>query len=258
MLAPPFVEESRVNDTLRVGLAQLRPVLLHRDRTRARVIEWIEKAADDRCRLIAFGEALVPAYPFWLTLTDGARFESSLQKAIHARYLDQAVDIDGGDLDPVCAAARRCTAWVYLGVVERPRDRGAHSLYCTLVAIDDRGRIRSTHRKLVPTYEERLAWSPGDGHGLQIHELDAFRIGGLNCWENWMPLPRAALQAQGENVHLAVWPGNRRNTGRKPITARPPMPSSISAPAARSLLPPIAATVRLGARARRRSTMAPP
>ena len=64
----------------------------------------------------------------------------------------------------------------------------------------------------MPTYEERLVWSPGDGHGLRVHELGGFRVGGLNCWENWMPLSRAALYGQGENVHVAVWPGNRRNT----------------------------------------------
>jgi nitrilase len=55
-------------------------------------------------------------------------------------------------------------------------------------------------------------WSPGDGHGLRVHELDGFRVGGLNCWENWMPLPRAALYAQGENLHVAAWPGSERNT----------------------------------------------
>ncbi len=64
----------------------------------------------------------------------------------------------------------------------------------------------------MPTYEERLVWSIGDGHGLRVHELGAFTVGGLNCWENWMPLARTALYAQGENLHIAVWPGNQRNT----------------------------------------------
>jgi len=64
----------------------------------------------------------------------------------------------------------------------------------------------------MPTYEERLAWSQGDGHGLVTHSLGAFTVGGLNCWENWMPLPRAALYALGEDLHVAIWPGNERNT----------------------------------------------
>jgi nitrilase len=68
------------------------------------------------------------------------------------------------------------------------------------------------HRKLVPTYEERLTWSPGDGHGLRTHRLGTFTVGGLNCWENWLPLARAALYGQGEDLHVAVWPGGVHNT----------------------------------------------
>jgi nitrilase len=81
-----------------------------------------------------------------------------------------------------------------------------------MIYIDQAGEIRSVHRKLMPTYEERLAWSPGDGHGLVTHPLGAFTVGGLNCWENWMPLPRAALYALGEDLHVAIWPGNESNT----------------------------------------------
>jgi nitrilase len=80
------------------------------------------------------------------------------------------------------------------------------------VYIDSNGAIQSIHRKLMPTYEERLAWSIGDGHGLQVHRLGPFTVGGLNCWENWMPLARAALYGQGEDLHVAVWPGGMHNT----------------------------------------------
>ena len=75
-----------------------------------------------------------------------------------------------------------------------------------------KARIKSVHRKLQPTYDERLTWSPGDGNGLQVHPLKQFTVGGLNCWENWMPLPRTALYGQGENLHVAVWPGSDHNT----------------------------------------------
>jgi nitrilase len=97
-------------------------------------------------------------------------------------------------------------------VIERPADRGGHSLYCSRVHIGSDGRIASVHRKLVPTYEERLVWAPGDGHGLVVHPVGDFTVGALNCYENWMPLTRAALYAQGEDLHVAIWPGNRRNT----------------------------------------------
>jgi len=85
-------------------------------------------------------------------------------------------------------------------------------VYCTLVYIDKNGNIGSTHRKLMPTYEERLVWATGDGHGLRVHPLGEFTVGGLNCWENWMPLSRTALYAQGEDLHIAVWPGGDHNT----------------------------------------------
>jgi len=98
------------------------------------------------------------------------------------------------------------------GIIERPADRGGHSVYASLVYIDAKGVIQSIHRKLMPTYEERLTWSPGDGHGLRAHKLGAFTVGGLNCWENWMPLARASLYGQGEDLHIAVWPGGRHNT----------------------------------------------
>jgi nitrilase len=101
---------------------------------------------------------------------------------------------------------------IYIGIIERAQNRGGHSIYASLVYINQDGVIKSVHRKLQPTYDERLTWAPGDGHGLQVHPLKNFTIGGLNCWENWMPLPRAALYGQGEDLHVAVWPGSDHNT----------------------------------------------
>ncbi|WP_284945019.1 carbon-nitrogen hydrolase family protein [Acidisoma cladoniae] len=199
-------------DKLTVGLAQIAPVWLDRDATLAKVLDWIEQAAAAGCGFVAFGEALVPGYPFWLEHTDGARFESSLQKDIHAHYLDQSVQVEAGHLDGVCAAAARLGIAVMLGTIERPADRGGHSLYCSRIHIGADGKVGSVHRKLLPTYEERLSWAPGDGHGLQVHPVGPFTVGGLNCYENWMPLSRAALYAQGEDLHVALWPGSLRNT----------------------------------------------
>jgi predicted amidohydrolase len=200
------------SDTLRVGIAQIAPVWLDRDATIDKVCTWIEGAARDGCELVAFGEALVPGYPFWLERTDGARFESPLQKALHAHYLDQAVDLERGDLHRVQEAAADHGVHVCVGTIERPADRGGHSVYCTLVQVNAEGRIVVAHRKLMPTYEERLAWATGDGHGLRTTAVGPFTVGALNCWENWMPLPRAALYAQGEDLHVATWPGSVRNT----------------------------------------------
>lgn len=198
--------------TLRVGIAQIAPVLLHRDATIDKVVQWIHKAAAEKVELLCFGEALVPGYPVWLERTDAARFEAPDQKRLHARYVDQAVDIDAGHLDPVIDAARTCGMTVILGVIERPRDRGGHSVYCCRVFISATGEILSTHRKLMPTYEERLSWAIGDGAGLVTHPAGPFTVGALNCWENWMPLARTALYQQGEDLHVAIWPGGDYNT----------------------------------------------
>jgi nitrilase len=199
-------------DTLIVGLAQISSVWLDRDATIAKVVDWICRAAALNCGFVCFGEALTPGYPFWIEHTDGARFESSLQKDIHAHYLDQAVQIEAGHLASVCKVAAELRIAVMLGIIERPHDRGGHSVYCSRVHVGADGKIASVHRKLMPTYEERLSWAPGDGHGLQVHPVGPFTVGGLNCWENWMPLSRAALYAQGEDLHVALWPGNLRNT----------------------------------------------
>ncbi len=200
------------NDRLTIGIAQIAPVWLHREATLDKIIRYTKLAGEADCRLVAFGEALLPGYPFWIELTEGARFNSPVQKDIHAHYMDQAVQIEAGHLDGLCDAAREMQLAVYLGCIERAKDRGGHSLYCSLVYIDRKGGIQSIHRKLMPTYEERLTWAPGDGHGLRVHRLGPFTVGGLNCWENWMPLARAAMYAQGEDLHVAVWPGGAHNT----------------------------------------------
>jgi nitrilase len=200
------------NNLLTVGLAQIAPVWLDRKGTLNKVKAYVQIAAEQGCHLIVFGEALVPGYPFWLELTDGARFNSRLQKTIFAEYAAQAVQPEAGHLQGICEMAAEHRIAIYVECTERAADRGGHSLYCSLIFIDQGGDIRSVHRKLMPTYEERLVWSSGDGHGLRTHSLHAFHVGGLSCWENWMPLARSTLYGQGEDLHVAVWPGGSHNT----------------------------------------------
>ncbi|MFN2458101.1 MAG: carbon-nitrogen hydrolase family protein [Chitinophagaceae bacterium] len=197
---------------LKIAISQIAPVWLNKQETILKVIAQIDEAGIKGCELVVFGEGLIPGYPFWVELTDGARFNSGVQKEIFAHYFNQSVQINNGDLQTICNAAFKNKIAVYLGCIERPADRGNHSLYCSLVYIDQSGTIRSVHRKLVPTYEERLVWSNGDGKGLIVHSLGAFTVGGLNCWENWLPLARTTLYAQGENLHISIWPGSVRNT----------------------------------------------
>ena len=198
--------------TLTVALAQISPVWLDKTATLKKVEQSIIDAAKEGAELVVFGEALVPGYPFWLALTGGAQWNTQLNKELHAHYVHNAISIEHGELNAICNLAKTHKIAIYIGIIERPLDRGGHSIYASLVYINANGEIKSVHRKLQPTYDERLTWSPGDGNGLQVHPLKAFTVGGLNCWENWMPLPRTALYGQGENLHVAVWPGSDHNT----------------------------------------------
>ncbi|MEC8510563.1 MAG: carbon-nitrogen hydrolase family protein [Planctomycetota bacterium] len=193
---------------MKVAIGQIAPVLLDRERTLTKIVDAVAEAGSGEAELVVFGETLLPGYPVWIGRTDGARFAAQDQKEYHSLYLEQAVDIGAGHLAPVQAAAKEHGITVCLGVAERHQ----HSVFAARVFIGADGEILSVHRKLRPTHEERLTWAPGDGAGLVVHPVGPFTVGGLNCWENWMPLARAALYAQGEDLHCMLWPGSRRNT----------------------------------------------
>lgn len=201
-----------MENLLKIAMAQIAPVWLDKAATLQKVENSIQDAAKENCELIVFGEGLIPGYPFWLALTGGAEWDKKINKELHAHYVKNAIQIEADELSAICALAKTHKMAVYLGIIERAKNRGGHSLYASLVYIDADGEIKSVHRKLQPTYDERLTWAPGDGNGLRVHSLKAFTVGGLNCWENWMPLPRTALYGLGENLHIAVWPGSDHNT----------------------------------------------
>ncbi len=169
-------------------------------------------AAAQDVELVAFPETFPSGHPFWLELTGGARFDDPAQKRAYAAYLEAAVAIDGSELRQIAEAARDLGVFVYLGTTERATGSARGTVFCTLVAIDAQAGVVSTHRKLIPTYEERLVWGTGDGHGLLVHQYAGTRVGGLNCWENWMPQARHALYAQGGTARqrLAGHPAQHR------------------------------------------------
>jgi len=197
---------------IRVAAAQARPHWLDATATTQKVLAWLQDAAAQGVELVAFPETFLSGYPFWLEHTGGAKFDDATQKRAYAAYLEAAVEIDGPELAVITQAARDLKLFVYVGTTERGTQSARGTVFCTLVAIDPAAGIVSAHRKLMPTHEERLVWGQGDGHGLRVHQLGSSRVGGLNCWENWMPQARHALYALGEELHISVWPGNPRNT----------------------------------------------
>jgi nitrilase len=186
----------------KVAVVQQPSVALHRDRTLKRGVELLEEAAGKGARLVVFPETWVPGYPEWLwRLRPGDDFE--LTGEIHARLIENSIDLAAGQLKPIQAAARRLKVTVAIGIHERDGSFSRGTLYNTVVMIGPDGEILNRHRKLVPTNPERMVWGMGDASGLKVVETPAGRLGSLICWENYMPLARFALFAQGCEIYIA-------------------------------------------------------
>jgi nitrilase len=196
----------------RVAAAQVRPAWLDPGATAKKAVQWLEDAAAQGVELVAFPETFLGGYPFWLGLTGGAKFNDARQKRAYAEYLGAAVETNGPEVNSIVEAARDLDVFVYLGALERAVDQARGTVFCSLLAIDPAAGLVGVHRKMMPTYEERLVWGFGDGNGLVVHQMRGLSVGGLNCWENWMPQARHALYALGEELHVSVWPGDPRNT----------------------------------------------
>jgi nitrilase len=208
VIAARRLPDAAPGTTLTVAGAQLGGPWLDLEARMARVVEAAELAAAEGCELLAFPETYLAGYPFWLARTQGARFDDPAQKACYAYYLQAAIEVRGPEHRLLEQLSADLGLTLLVGVTERGRGDGRGSVFCTLLTIDPKHGLVGHHRKLVPTYDERLVWANGDGAGLRTHGVGASRVGGLNCWENWMPQARHALYAQGEELHVGVWPGS--------------------------------------------------
>lgn len=178
---------------------QAAPVFLDAQRTAHKAAGLIREAASRGARLIAFPEVFIPGYPYWNWITDPVTGSAWFERLVHA-----SVAVPGPEIEIVCNAARETGAYVVMGVNERsPISLGV--LYNTLVFIAPSGEIIGKHRKLVPTWAEKLTWTGGDGSSLRVYDTELGRLGGLACGENTNTLARFALLAQGELIHVASY-----------------------------------------------------
>lgn len=187
---------------VRVAVCQAAPVPFDPPAAARKAADLARRAADDGARLVLLPEAYIPAYPrgFDFGVVVGDR--SPAGRELHGRLCETAVSVPGPETEILARAARDARVWLAVGVVERvPRRIG--SLYCSLLLFDPDGRLALRHRKLKPTGAERLVWAEGDGSSLRAVQTPFARVGGLICWENYMPLARAALYADGLDIHLA-------------------------------------------------------
>jgi nitrilase len=181
---------------VKVAAVQAAPVFLDLEGSLQKALGLIEKAAAEGARLVVFPEAFLPAWPAWVDEVLPGEDE-----AWHLRLLEQSVVVPGPVTEQLGAAARRAGVYVVMGVDER-EERGS-TIYNTLVYVGPDGNLLGKHRKLMPTHAERLVWGMGDGSDLNVHQTPVGRIGGLICWENYMPLARFAVYAQGVDIWVA-------------------------------------------------------
>jgi predicted amidohydrolase len=186
-----------------VAVAQATPVVLDLAGCVAKACEWIAEAGRRDARLVAFPETWIPTYPLWCDAGTFGKWDHGPSKRLHARLARNSLAIPSAESEALCRAAREARCAVVLGANELGR---SGSLYNTLLFIGAEGEILGRHRKLVPTFGERLVWGYGDASGLRTYDVAGARVGGLICWEHWMPLSRHVLHAEGEQVHVAAWP----------------------------------------------------
>ena len=184
-----------------LAAVQASPVFLDREATVEKACALIAEAGRQGARLIVFPEAFIPTYPDWVWAVPPA--EMGIHHDLYAELVANSIAIPSEATEQLCRAARRAKAHVVMGLNERNIEASGASLYNTLLFIDAQGEILGKHRKLVPTSAERLVWAQGDGSTLQTFDTPLGKIGGLICWENYMPLARYALYAWGTQIYLA-------------------------------------------------------
>ncbi len=186
----------------KIAIVQKPPVFLDKKATINAAVETVEVAATSGANLVVFTEAFIPGYPTWIwRLRPGADWGVSEQ--LHQRLQDNAVVMKSDDLQPLYDAAKKYNLTIVCGIEERDSDLSQATLYNTALTIGPDGTLLNKHRKLMPTNPERMVWGFGDASGLKAVDTPAGRIGTLLCWENYMPLARYAMYAQGVELYIA-------------------------------------------------------
>lgn len=187
---------------IQAAVVQAAPVLFDRAATIEKTIQLINEASGQDARLMLFPEAFIPAYPRGLSFGTVVGSRSPEGRDLWRLYWENSVDVPGPDTERLGEAAKEAGTYLAIGVIERDaKTRG--TLYCTLLYFGPDGTLLGKHQKLKPTAAERVIWGEGDGSTLTVLDTHIGRIGGLICWENYMPLARMAMYNQGVGIYLA-------------------------------------------------------
>jgi len=187
--------------SFRVAAVQASPVFLDREATVEKCCRLTQEAGANGAKLVVFPEAFIPAYPLWIWHIPAGRTHEL--RELYTILLENAVSIPSPATDRLCEAARESGVYLAVGINERNDEASGTTLYNTLLYIGPDGRILGKHRKLVPTAGERLVHAQGDGSTLGVYDTPLGKLGGLICWENYMPLARYTLYAWGVELYLA-------------------------------------------------------
>lgn len=208
------------NDTFGIAAIQAFPVFMNREATIDKACALILEAAENGAKIVLLPEAFVPGFPDWIWNVSAG--EMTLHQQLYAKLLDQAVTVPSSATEKLCAAAREGGIYVIIGISERNSEASGGSLYNTRLYIDPQGNIMGKHQKLVPTAPERTIWAYGDPSGVKVFETPLCKVGGLTCWENYMPLVRYSLYEQGVELYLAptydeseVWKASMQHIARE-------------------------------------------
>jgi len=193
---------------VKVGIAQFSPVILNRSESVDKACAIIAQAGQEGVKLLAFPESWLCGYPVWVDWSAFAEFDSPKAKKLYAKFYEACIEINGSEVKQISEACKKSGVCVAMGINEI--EKNSRSIYNSLIIIDERGELQARHQKLVPTHGERLIWAPGKkGNNFKIYNSEFARIGGLICWEHWMPLARQALHKQREDIHIAAWPSGK-------------------------------------------------
>lgn len=183
------------------SVVQLAPVFFDKTGTLEKIGQHIRKAAKQKSRLILFPEVIIPGYPRGLMFGTAIGGRTPEGRDMFLRYWENSIEVPGKETAQLAKWAKEAKAYVVVGVTER--DKTSDTLYCTLLYFSPEGILLHRHRKIKPTAAERVIWGEGDGSDLNVLETPLGKIGGLICWENYMPLARMALYQQGLEIYLA-------------------------------------------------------
>ncbi len=184
----------------KTAAAHVAPVFLDRDATVEKACDVIREAARNNAQLVVFPEAFIPAFPVWSAL-----WAPIYNHKFFCTLAGNSMVLPGKELTRLCEEARRQGVFVSIGINERS-DASVGCIWNTNLLIGDDGTVLNHHRKIVPTFYEKLVWTSGDGAGLRVSDTRIGRLGALICGENTNPLARYALMAQGEQVHISTYP----------------------------------------------------